>query len=475
MQRILTVNEMRAADKYTIETLGIPEDLLVERAGAAVAEVVADKFKGGRVLIVAGKGNNGADAAVCADELKKRHGFAVTLMRAEEGELKKLYGSYDIIIDGIFGTGLSRNVTGFYAELIDKINAKKAYKISIDIPSGLDGDSGYALGTAVKANLTVAIQEFKTGHFLNDGADYCGEVVAKDIGISIWGEDFIYRLENEDIKNFFPERKRNTHKGTYGKAAIVGGSKEYFGSAMLAGLSLSALKTGAGYAHLCVPDGLFSVYAGKCPECTLGTLKDDNGNFVYDETGLKKLLGYDAISFGMGAGTSREVYRSAEYLVKNFGGRLIIDADGLNSLAKYGVGALKGGKDVVITPHIKEFSRLTGKTVNEILSKPIAAAKDFAKEYGVTVLLKSAASVITDGKAVCINTTGTSALAKCGSGDVLTGILAGIAARGFTGYDSATAAAYLLGKAGEAAAAELGDYSVTATDVINALPRVIKR
>lgn len=464
---------MRAADKYTIETLGVPQDVLVERAGAAVAEAVKEKFKGGRVLVIAGKGNNGADAEVAARELKAVHGFSVTLMRAAETELKKLDTPCDIIIDGIFGTGLKREVTGFYADLIEKINKKKAYKISIDIPSGLDGDTGFAKGVAVKADLTVAIQEFKTGLFLNDGIDYSGEVIAKDIGISIWGEDFAYRMEKSDAEKFFPERKRNTHKGTYGKAAIVGGSKEFFGAAMLAGLSLSALKTGAGYAHLCVPDSLFPIYAGKCPECTLGTLADKVGHFSFDEEGLKKLLSYDAISFGMGAGRSEEVYKIAKYLIENFKGSLIIDADGLNSLADFGRD-FKCGGNVLITPHVKEFSRLSGLTVEEILNNPIASAKEYSAAHGCAVLLKNAVSVITDGREVCLNLTGCSALAKCGSGDVLSGIIAGIASRGYSAFEAAKAGAYYFGKAGEAAAKALGDYSVTATDVIESIPKVIK-
>lgn len=472
MQRILTVEQMQNADKYTIETLGIPESVLVERAGCAVAEEITKKFKGGRVLVVAGKGNNGADAVVVAEELSLVHGFKVTLLKTEENDLSKLNGKFDIVVDGIFGTGLKREVSGFYAELINKINAIDAYKISIDIPSGLDGNSGVPLGVAVKSDFTVSIQEFKIGQFLNDGPDYTGDIVAKDIGISVWDDECAYKLEDKDIEKFFPKRSRNTHKGSYGKAAIVGGSKSFFGSAMLAGLSLSALRLGAGYSHLCIPDSLFPVYAGKCPECTLGTLNDIDGNIVFDKDGLDKLLGYDTIAIGMGIGKSEEVYKTIKYLLSNFGGKLIIDADGLNSLAEYGVSVLRNAKpDVLLTPHIKEFSRLSALSVDEILKNSVEIAKTFANEYGVNVILKNAVSVITDGESVCLNVTGSPAMAKCGSGDVLAGVIAGISARKFGLYESACSGAYIFGKAGERCAKEIGEYSVTATDLINAIPK----
>lgn len=474
MQRILTVNEMQLADKFTIETLGVPSGVLVERAGKAVAEVIMKRFKGGRVLVVAGKGNNGQDALVVAKELSGVHGFSVTVMQASQEEFYKLEKDYDIIVDGIFGTGLKRQVTGVYAEIINKLNDKKSFKVSIDIPSGLSGDLGKPLGIAFKADLTVAIQELKMGHFLGDGLDYSGEVVSKDIGISIWGDDFAFRLEKSDVLQCFPERKRNTHKGTYGKVAIVGGSKNYFGSVMLSALALSSLKTGAGYSHLCIPDSLFSVYAGKCPQCTLGTLLDKDGVFVFDKDGLDKLLSYNVICFGMGVTVSEQIYKTVCYLLENYTGTLILDADALNSLSQFGVQTLKNKKcKVVLTPHVKEFSRLTSIETSEILSNPIKYAKDFAHNYGVILVLKNAVSIITDGERVILNTTGNSSLAKCGSGDVLSGIIAGISARISDTLLAVASGCYVLGKSAEEASKVFGEYSTTATEIIENIYKVI--
>ena len=190
MERILSVAEMRAADKYTIEKLGIPERTLMARAGEAVAEEIKRRFKGGRILFVCGKGNNGGDGMIAAKLLRNVHGFSVFLLKLAAEGAEKLDYEYDIIVDCIFGTGLTREVEGEMREVIEKINAKDCFKISVDIPSGLSGDSGRVCGAAVKADLTISIQEYKTGHFLNDGKDYCGKVVNKDIGIAVFAEGY---------------------------------------------------------------------------------------------------------------------------------------------------------------------------------------------------------------------------------------------------------------------------------------------
>ena len=465
MQRILSVAQMRAADKYTIEELGIPERTLMERAGEAVAEEIKSRFKGGRILFVCGKGNNGGDGLVAARLLRNVHGFSVFVLKIASGETEKLEAEYDIVVDCIFGTGLSRDVTGEIAEIIEKINAKQCFRISVDIPSGLNGDNGLVMGKAIRADMTISVQEYKTGHFLNDGKDYCGKIVNRDIGIAVFEEDFAQRYEAEDLKPFFPKRRENTHKGSYGRAAVIGGSKEYFGSVLLSANALAALKTGAGYGELRVPESLFSLYAGKVPELITHTFSDENGKLRFCEREFEALMAADALAIGMGLGVSEEVYRAVCWLTQNCGGRLIVDADGLNSLAAYGVQALKNAKaDVVLTPHIKEFSRLTGLATEEILRAPVESAKAFYEEYGVNVLLKSATSVLVGKGGTVLNTTGNSGMAKGGSGDVLSGTIAGIAARGFSAFDAAAAGAFLCGRAGELAAAEQNEYAVTPSD-----------
>jgi NAD(P)H-hydrate epimerase len=475
MERILSVMQMKNADDFTINKLGISSEELVLRAGSVVANEILSRFRGGRVLVCLGKGNNGADGKVIAEILSKKHGFYVNTLNVANGIFKLFEKDYDIIVDCIFGTGLNKNVEGKYFQAIDFINKSGAFVVSCDIPSGLNGDTGLAMGIAVKANLTVAIQEFKLGHFLNDGPDYSGETIVKDIGISIWGDDYYKRLNSEDIKQFFKKRARNVNKGDFGKASIVGGSKLFPGSSILSLNALLAYKMGLGYSNIAIPECIFSAVSLISPECTVQALKSAENNILYNEEDLFKLLKFNAIAFGMGAGITEDNYKIIEYLFKNYTGRLVIDADGLNTIAKFGVDILKNKKcEVVLTPHIKEFSRLIGKTVEEINDNLIEISKRFAKEFSVVLCLKSATSIITDGDNVYINTSGCNALAKGGSGDVLDGILVGLLAREVEDVIFTTAAAsYLLGVCGEYATKKQNEFCVTASDVIREIPNVI--
>ncbi len=473
MERVLTAEQMRNADEYTIKKLGVPEEVLVERAGTALYEEIIARYKGGRVLVAVGKGNNGKDGKIIAEKLALKHGFSVTLFDAFSDELSLLDREYDLIVDCIFGTGLNKDITGRVAEVIKKINKNKAKVIACDIATGLDANTGLAYNVCVKADLTVAVQEFKTGHFLNDGKEYSGEVVAKDIGISIWENRFTFKLRSKDVKAFYVKRNENTNKGSYGKAGVIGGSKDFFGAPLLSKSALSTMLSGAGYGYLFVPSELYSIYAGLDPECIISTVKSVDGNMTEDGELLDKIKGLDAVAFGMGAGATKGTYDLLLSILKNYDKKLIIDADGLNALAKFGVDALKDKKcEVLITPHVKEFSRLSGKSVQEIILNPIAVAEEFANEYGVTVLLKGTASIITDGERTCMNITGTPALAKAGSGDVLSGVIAGLSATNPL-YNSACIGAYTFGIAGELCAKEHSEYSVVASKLPEYLGKAI--
>ncbi len=474
MERVLSCKQMRDADLFTIETLGISSSELVERAGAAVADEIFSRFKGGRVLVCVGKGNNGEDGMVVAKLLSQKHGFNVKLFCASMDDVKIFDESFDIIVDCIFGTGLSRNITDNYKQIIELINNSGCYVISCDISSGLNADTGKPMGIAVRADLTIAIQEYKLGHFLNDGLDYSGKVVAKDIGISIWGEDFALILNNSDVANYFGKRNRNVHKGCFGKCAIFGGSKQFFGSALLSLNALAGLKMGSGYAYLIVPESLFSTYAGLNPECILITVPDKEGFVIFDQEILQKILHFDSIAIGMGMGVSEDVYNIIAYLLKNYHGKLIIDADGLNSIATHGVDILKDKKcSVVITPHVGEFCRLSNIDKEKVEQNSIELAKSFALKYGVTVCLKSATSIITDGSDTFINITGCSGMAKAGSGDVLSGLTCGLLARCDDIVETVAVASYIFGKCGEFCQEEGNEYSTTASDLISSLPKVL--
>jgi len=278
-------------------------------------------------------------------------------------------------------------------------------------------------------------------------------------------------IEKTDVWAVLPKRVRDSHKGSYGSAAIVAGSIEYTGAAYLA--AAACLRSGAGYTTLFVPSGILPYYILKAPEMLLKSINDGD-RYAFNRENMENLLGYSSIAYGMGMGATEAVAKGAAYLLRRYTGKLILDADGLNSLAVYEKDNLSSllcnaKCDVVLTPHIKEFSRLCGRQVEEIVKDRIGLAVAFAKQNKITLLLKSAASVLTDGERIWLNTAGNSSQAKGGSGDVLSGVIAGLCAMGASAFNGALAAAYLTGKAAECASAVLSEYSVTASDVISYL------
>ncbi|MBQ9728649.1 MAG: NAD(P)H-hydrate dehydratase [Clostridia bacterium] len=275
----------------------------------------------------------------------------------------------------------------------------------------------------------------------------------------------------EEAARLLPIRRRDSHKGTYGKAAIVAGSAEYTGAAYLS--VAACLRSGVGYTTLFAPKGILRSYYGKEPEALLRSLGWGK-RLKVSKKEFRELLSYDSIAYGMGLGVSRQVYKGVAYLLTHYEGKLILDADGLNSLAKYGKdwkGLFARKKcDVLLTPHGREFSRLSKKSVEEVLKNGDTLATNFAREYGVVVLLKNSVSAIANGNEVVWNQTGNSGQAKGGSGDVLSGVLAGLCATGLSAFDAAKVGAYLTGRAAELAALETEEYSMLARDLISYLP-----
>ena len=490
MRTVLSCAQMRAADTYTIRELGVSSQTLMERAGAAIAaetERLLAQIGGHSVLVVCGSGNNGGDGW-CAARLLSERGFRTSVLpltdrlSADGAIQRKKYGGpvlssfpqspIDCIVDAIFGTGFSGVPGGAYAAAIEAINASGARVVAADIPSGLNGDSG--TGTlCVRADVTVAIGELKPGLLLGSGADVCGRIVRCDIGIRLPEPARDWASEASDFSGLFPPRRKNSHKGSYGCAAVLGGSVVYSGAPLLS--AAAALRCGCGYTRLAVPEPLFLPYVGKIPEAILSAAPAEAGALRCDPAFLRELAqSADAIAVGMGCGVSRGVYDSLAVLLEEYAGTMIVDADAINAAAAYGKDILRKHRGaLILTPHPKEFSRLSGASMDEIAERGGALAEQFAAAYGAVVLLKGNTSAITDGKRICYNTRGTPALAKGGSGDVLAGILASLAARGISAFDAACCGAYLLGAAGCFAAEAAGEYAVVATDVVAQLPRAI--
>lgn len=490
MQKILTCAQMRAADKYTIEEMGVPSSELMERAGEAIAneaEKQLIRMGGSRVLAVCGGGNNGGDGYCAARILAERGYRADALALCEQlsedcaaqrakfgGEVYTAFPKerYDLIIDAVFGTGLKRPPEGKFADAIAAINGSGAYVLSADIPSGLNGDTG-AAALAVRADKTVTIGECKFGLYLQDGEDFCGEIVRADIGIALPASQYACRYEAEEFSDVFPPKKKNSNKGCYGRASLFAGSRQYSGAALLS--AGAALRSGAGYTRLFCPESVFAHYIGKYPELILSPVPDENGFVRFDEKALRAVTeNSDALAVGMGSGVSRALYECIAYFLSEFKGTLVLDADALNALSEFGADILREKAcRVILTPHLKEFSRLAGIPMEEVRAGGAELARSFASEYGVTLLLKSNASIVTNGKSTALVAEGSPALARGGSGDVLSGIVCALAARGVTAFRSAICGAHLLGRAGILAERELNEYSVLASDVIQKIPLAV--
>ena len=489
MENVLSCAEMRAADRYTIAERGVSSQLLMERAGRAIAEeaeALLNERGGRRVLAVCGGGNNGGDGW-CAARILSLRGFDVAVWPLTDrcspdcAAQRALYHGEivgcispetDLIIDAVFGTGFHGEPEGVYADAVARINGSGAAVVAADIPSGLNGEDGTCVA-AVRADVTVAVGEVKRGHLLNDGPDHCGRLVRRDIGIELPEPPSGVLLEGADIAPLFPPRRRNTHKGSYGEAAILAGSLSYSGAPLLS--ASAALRCGCGYTRLAVPQELFPPLVGRIPEAILTAFPSAEGALSAEEGALRALCDAAGIAVGMGCGVSRGVYGCVRFLLENYENTLILDADALNSLAAYGTDVLRGHKcRLLLTPHPKEFSRLCGAPVADVLRNGVELAFRFASEYNCTVLLKGCTSIITDGKRICFNAEGTPALAKGGSGDVLSGIAAAVAARGADAFETACAASFLLGRAGRLAEERVrcAD-SVIASDVVAALASAI--
>ena len=492
MRDAVSTQLMRDSDKATVDS-GISGIELMHRAALGVYNSV--KWQDS-IAIVCGSGNNAGDGYALALILKDRgynpHIITLSDKCSPDGEYylnlckkeeistlpweKADISEYKIIVDCIFGTGFRSVPTGIYAEAISSINNSNAYVVSVDINSGLNGDNGMT-ALAVKSNLTVSIGTLKAGLLLNMAKDYIKELVNWDIGIEIIEKPY-HVIEESDVSYVLKDRKSFSNKGDFGYVAIIGGCTEYSGAVKLSNLALASLKTGAGVSKLATARSLYSSVSPFLVESTFYPLSDKKGHIKYKRKEIDGLLrGVRAVAIGMGIGNSKDAYRIIAHILKNYEMTVIIDADGLNSIATYGIDILKKTKcSIVLTPHPKELERLFGVCVKDILSDPINNAVAFAREYGVTLLLKGTATVVTDGEEVYISNSGCSGMATAGSGDVLSGIVLGICAQNPVKKEltlNVAAAAYLNGKAGEIAEKSTNEISMTALDTVNAIGKAI--
>ncbi len=494
MKRILDVASMRSSDEAAIAA-GTPGRVLMGRAGEAIFRAAEWRAP---AAVVCGKGNNGGDGcalAVCMADA----GIPCTLILPggplspdaeawrEEcrrrsvpeqswAETESLAG-FESVADCIFGTGFRGKAEGEAARMIRLINGSGAFVVSADINSGLNGDSGLA-ETAVRSDLTVSVGWFQPGHFLNRAMDLMGRKVNREIGIPPLGPDRRL-MEAEDAAELFPPRAHFANKGTYGYIGLIGGSLRYSGAIRLASAANAAMRAGAGVVRAGVPGSLCGALIPLMLESTLFPLSDGEEGLQFRREEWEEMIrGLRVIALGMGMGNGDAVREGLAFLTEAYSGTLIIDADGLNALA----GMLREKPDmlkraacrILLTPHPGEFSRLTGAGIPEIQRDGLRLAERFAREHGVTVLLKGPATIVTDGTETWLTDRGCPGMATAGSGDVLSGILAAACAGQAPLPRAAAAGAWIAGRAGEMAGARMGDISMTAGDTVQAIPEAVR-
>lgn len=490
MIEVLSVENMRKSDTYTIKNYVISKELMF-RAGKGVFDSIQWKPP---VAVVCGSGNNAGDGYVIAKLLNDGK-IPCTLFLLEEkfspdGKYyydlcvenrieavicneKTDFSNYNTVVDCIFGTGFRGEVQGLAKSVIESINKSSAYVVSVDINSGLNGNNGIA-SLCVKSDVTVSVGGYKYGHFLNMAKDVMAFKVNCDIGIKPV-EKPAYLVEKSDFKELFKPRKNYSNKGTFGYTALIGGSKRYSGAIRLAYMANAAMRSGAGVVKTAVPDSLSSAVVPQILESTLFPLSDIKGEVQFAEKEISELIGnVKTVAFGMGIGVTEETAKILRYLLENYNGTLIIDADGLTLLSQEDKNLLKNVKcRVVLTPHIKEFSRLTHCEIDEILINPVDMAQQYAKENGVVLLLKGPTTVITNGEETYLTDAGCAGMATAGSGDVLSGILCAVCSYCDDLLLGVAAGAFVNGKAGELAQKKYNSISMTASDTVDCIADVI--
>lgn len=487
-----TGEQMRRADLYTIEEIGVPSMVLMERAALEVVRCMEEEQLNFRkVLVICGSGNNGGDGYAIARLLHLK-GHDVTIFFAgnsqkrseENAQQAKIAAHYEIpvitnlgteeysvIIDALFGTGLKREVTGHYREVLCSVNQMAGKKVAVDLPSGIHDTTGARMGIAFCADLTVAIAFPKRGLFLQEGNVCAGKILTGDIGISseTFSEGTVtFGYEKQDLFLGFPKRKKNSHKGSYGKVLMIAGSKGMSGAAYLS--AKAAYAVGAGLVQIYTHEENRVILQQLLPEAIITTYD------TFDSEQLEKLIQWaDLIGIGCGLGKSDTAERVMQYTLERALVPCVVDADGINILSKHMEWIEETNALIVLTPHMKEMSRMLQCSVKELIEQRMEKLHAFVERYKVVCVLKDARTLVAkEHQNTYLNLSGNAAMAKAGSGDVLAGVIVGILAQQCEPYTSACLGVFLHGLAGDMARDKKGAYSVLASDLVAEISSVLK-
>ncbi|MEX0800658.1 MAG: NAD(P)H-hydrate dehydratase [Dehalococcoidia bacterium] len=515
--KLVSVEQMQAAEREC----GVPLPQLMENAGLAVAQegwLLLGEVAERRIVVLVGPGNNGGDGLVAARHLREWSGevtaylltprdesdepyasavkTGVAVAQAKEDaksgykRLDEMLGGADLVIDALLGTGRARPIEGAMADVLDRLRAARERSLppkllAVDLPTGVDADTGTVDPHCVAVDGTVTFAWSKPGLHVLPGSRYAGRVEVVDIGIPRslesdgWTEVMTSRWAS--APGGLPERPPDAHKGTFGRALVVAGSPRYTGAAYLA--CMGAIRVGAGLVTLGCASTVYPILASKLTETTFEPLPDEEGYLTAEAShAVGRLLGsergYEALLFGPGLGQEPYVRAFVKSLLPSLKGEglrgVVIDADGLNNLSQMEGWWREIGAPVIVTPHPGELSRLTGLSMEEIAADRLGVARKCAAEWGVTVVLKGANTVVASPGGARLSPFANPGLASAGTGDVLSGTIVGLLAQGVEPYEAASLGVYVHGLAGERVRADLGSAGMAASDLLMALPRAIK-
>jgi ADP-dependent NAD(P)H-hydrate dehydratase / NAD(P)H-hydrate epimerase len=511
--KILTSAQMKEIDRQTIEEVGIPGAVLMENAGLQIfrlLQTILPYCEADKIVVVAGKGNNGGDGLVIArhlwnhgtvpqvvllagkDEIKgdaalnlriaEKIGVPIAEVRSEVdwNAQKKRIKDASVIVDAIFGTGLAKPAEGLYARAIEDINKTDAFKLSVDIPSGLSSDSFEIIGPAVKADVTVTLAAPKIAHVIPPAEEWVGELVVADISVPPRLLEAPHlRLELAQKSNLlrsFEKRQKDSHKGTYGHLFIIAGSLGKTGAAVMA--AKAALRTGAGLVTVGTPRSCLPMVARGTVELMTEPLPETAEKTISAEAlpqALALLKGKDALLIGPGISTQSGTAGFFARLLPEVKLPVVIDADGLNILSLKPELLKRLPKTAILTPHPGEFARIIGLPLRDVIKRKLELAPAFAQKYGVVLVLKGYRTLVCapDGRTY-VNPTGNPGMATGGSGDVLSGMIGSFLMQDTEALQAVLAAVYLHGLCGDLAVEKTGERALVAGDLIRFLPAALK-
>lgn len=478
----ISTNEMKRLEEKAINEYGIPSIVLMENAATGFVSALKNEYgclKSKKILVVCGKGNNAGDGFAIA-RLLHFDGCEVSVLPLFDIDtltpdakvnanavknigvpfIKDINTEYDIIIDGIFGTGFHGEVTSPVRETIEKINESKSYIASVDVPSGVELCDGAKNKLYVNSDLCVTFGYAKFHQFTGINSNSFEKLVV--VPISIPAPESFAKIITEDTFNLIPERTPDSHKGTFGKVMAIVGSSGMAGAAILSGGAV--LKSGAGMLTIATADEIIPTIIHEFPSAMTHPLPNKC------DTLIEKAKGMDAVLIGCGLGTNDDTKKYITEFIKKCDIPMVIDADGLNILSE-NIDIIKG-KNAILTPHIVEFSRLSGIAPSEIKENPVKVLNDFCEHYSVTVILKDSVTLISHkGESVAVCHAPNSGMATAGSGDVLAGVVTSLTAQGLSSFDAACCGVYIHSAAGKLAKEVYSEAGMTSSDILSFVPK----